>query len=169
VIAYIFALVLAFVPQLPSAVIFDAIRSVAPPLPRSTVRQYARIIYQETGRRGIDPLLLVAFITNESRWNPRTKSVTNDFGLAQVHVAVRGSAKFLGREHELYVPRTNLREWSRLADMWRAYHLRTCDLRDHTWWQHLRWGYKVKERTSRIDDIYEQLKRRFRPARPPEV
>jgi hypothetical protein len=153
----------------PTPVIRDAIRRLAPHRvsPRRA-RHLARIIQREAKRRKIDVFLLVSFIHEESDWNPRLRSKTNDFGLTQVHVAARGSATFLGREAELYDPQTNIREWARLAAMWRGYHQRECEVRvkvcyggadgkpwsctmellhpaDHPWWSHLKWGYKVKK------------------------
>jgi hypothetical protein len=150
--------------------VLSAILSLAPQIGLPTARAYARIIYQETTRRGLDPLLLVAFVDHESNWNPRTRSHTNDYGLAQVHVAVRGSAKFLGREYELYRPRTNLREWCRLAAMWRDYHERSCAGKKHRWWKHLKWGYRVKDpHPDEIDALYQKLKAKFSQPPRPEV
>lgn len=145
-----------------------AIVFLAPHLQKSTVRDYARIIHKEANRRQIDPLLAVSFIHVETfrKWNPRLKSTTNDFGLCQVHVAERGSARFLGREQELFDPKTNIREWVRLAAMWRNYHARTCVEGSHPWWAHLKWGYKVKNpgHAMKVTRVYEMLKRRFNPA-----
>jgi hypothetical protein len=144
-----------------------AILFLAPHLSKPTARNYARIIRTEAARKQIDPLLVVSFIHVETfkRWDPRVKSVTNDYGLCQVHVAVRGSARFLGREEELYNPRTNVHEWVRLADMWRAYHRRACNDHHHLWWAHLKWGYRVKDQkhAHKVRQIFEMLKRRFRP------
>jgi hypothetical protein len=169
-----------------------AIMFLAPHLPKTVAKGYARIINVEAARKRIDPLLVVSFIHVETarQWNSRLHSVTNDFGLTQVHVAANGSASFLGREEELYNPATNIREWSRLADMWRAYHKRECGTRrmecyegipgvwaqswcitkvvrqpDHPWWAHLKWGYRVKdtEHAMKVKRVYEGLKRRFSP------
>jgi len=140
----------------------SAIRGLAPGLPRVVARKYAKIIDRETSKKLIDPLLLVAFIHSESNWRKRLRSFTNDYGLAQVHVAERGSATFLGRETELYDPSTNIKEWCRLASMWRNYHYRTCN-KDHNWWSHLKWGYLIKEsKTSgNIERIYDLLKKKY--------
>jgi hypothetical protein len=146
----------------PTPVIYTAIRSLAPHYqvgPR-LAKQYARIIRQVAQRRKMDPLLVVSFIHVETarKWNPRLKSLTNDFGLCQVHVAARGSARFLGREEELYHPRTNIQEWVRLADMWRAYHKRSCTT-PHPWWAHLKWGFKVKDtkHAQKVANVYHWL------------
>jgi len=139
-----------------------AIQKVAPQLSRRLVRHYAKIVHKVTSRRRIDPLLLVAFITHESQWKSNLRSSTNDYGLGQVHVSANGSAKFLGREKELYRPLTNLQEWSRLAEMWRAYHDRTCDDKHHSWWKHMKWGYKIKNlKPTKVDVLYQQLKQMF--------
>jgi hypothetical protein len=139
-----------------------AIQSLAPR--RVPAKRYARIIHREARRRDIDPFLIVAFIHIESTWNPRAKSPTTDYGLTQVHVAVNGSATFLGREEALYDPATNIREWGRLAVMWRNYHERTCK-DDHPWWAHLKFGYRVKntEHADRVNVLYKSLRLRFAP------
>jgi hypothetical protein len=140
----------------------SAIRRLAPRLPRATARRYARIIDQEAARRDIPGLLVVAFIHVETgrKWNPRLVSPTDDYGLTQVHVAARGSETFLGREEQLFDPRTNIREWCRLAAMWRDYHARTCIPGKHRWWAHLAWGYRVKDTThaEKVLRLYRWLK-----------
>jgi len=143
-----------------------AILLLAPHLPRTTAQLYARIIKTEAARKKVDPLLVVSFIHVETvrGWNTRVKSVTNDYGLCQVHVAARGSETFLGREEQLFIPKVNIREWVRLADMWRAYHQKEGD-DSHPWWAHLKWGYKVKDtnHAMKVKRLYESLKRKFRP------
>lgn len=137
-----------------------AIQLLAPR--RVPAKKYARIIHREARRRDIDPFLIVAFIHIESSWNPRARSVTNDHGLTQVHVAMNGSATFLGREEALYDPATNIREWGRLAVMWRNYHRRACP-HDHPWWAHLKFGYRIKntEHADRVRILYQRLRERF--------
>src|SRR5512137_1016176 len=141
-----------------------AIIFLAPHLGRTVARTYARIIRTEAARKDIDPLLVVSFIHHETykKWRTRIKSPTNDYGLTQVHVAARGSATFLGREEELYDPKTNIREWCRLAHMWRAYHQRACVGAKHHWWAHMKWGYKIKPTKEHpgesVAEIYERLK-----------
>lgn len=165
------ALLLATLPTEPPpvSVIRDAIKSVAPRyLSKTTAGRYAKIIDRVARRRNIHPFLFVAFIHVETarRWDPRTHSKTNDYGLMQVHVAERGSARFLGREEELFNPATNIREWGRLADMWRSYHNRTCDQESHPWWAHLKWGFRVKdsEHADKVKSLYVRLLRKFRQA-----
>lgn len=167
-----------------------AIMFLAPHVPKTVAKDYAKIINVEAARKQIDPLLVVSFIHVETfrKWDPKVKSVTNDYGLCQVHVAARGSANFLGREEELFRPKTNIREWVRLADMWRAYHYRECEIHtqvcyddptegpfgctdevlhkaNHPWWAHLKWGYRVKDRehAMKVKRVYDSLRKRFRP------
>lgn len=137
-----------------------AIQSLAPR--RVPAKRYARIIHWEARRRDIDPFLIVAFIHIESTWNPRAKSPTADYGLTQVHVAVNGSATFLGREEALYDPATNIHEWGRLAVMWRNYHRRECP-HTHLWWAHLKFGYRVKntEHADRVWRLLQYLRKRY--------
>jgi hypothetical protein len=143
---------------------YQVIRSLAPHLSRVVAKKYSKIINRETSKKLIDPLLLIAFIHSESNWRKRLRSFTNDYGLTQVHVAERGSATFLGRETELYDPNTNIKEWCRLAAMWRNYHARTCKI-SHHWWSHLKWGYLIKKsKTSgNIERIYELLQKKYQP------
>lgn len=157
--------------------------------------RYARIVRKMAMHRAVHPLLVVAFIQVESAksWNPRLVSRTNDYGLTQVHVAERGSARFLGREHELYDPATNVREWVRLAAMWRNYHQRKCEVRvevcysgpegpwgcsmevlthsNHRWWAHLKWGYVVKntEHADKVEGLLLWMLRRLQRARQPRA
>lgn len=139
-----------------------AIRRLKPWMAPARAKLYARIIASEAPRRAIDPLLVVSFIQSETAggWNERLVSRTADYGLTQVHVAPRGSARFLGRERELFDPRTNVREWVRLAAMWRAYHERACEPGAHLWWAHLKWGYVIKDPETgyKVLQIYEWLK-----------
>lgn len=144
--------------------VISAIMMLAPQLGHSKIKEYSDLIVFEAGWYGVHPLLVVSFAHNESRWNPRKKSVTNDYGLMQVHVARRGSARFLGREKELYKPRINIREGVRILAMWKGYHERWCK-GDHPYWAHQKWGKKVKDdrRDSKVTRMFEHLKDRFEP------
>jgi len=139
------------------AEIAQAIRHLAPA--HVPARRLARIVAEEAPRWGIHPFMAVAFIHKESSWNPKLVSSTNDYGLTQVHVNPRGSERFLGREHELFDPRTNIREWVRLAAMWRAHHDRSCDAKAHFWWEHLKWGYEIRavERPQKVLGLFRDL------------
>lgn len=165
-----------------SALILKAILFVAPWLPPATAADYAKFIKVASVRRNIHPLLFVAFATVESTWTPTAKSTTADFGLMQVHVAKKGSARFLGRERELLNPRTNINEWGRLAQMWMKYHDRSCGMlvricdtenctneriQYHEWFEHLKWGYVIKNREygMLISALFELLINRFDPKR----
>jgi len=155
-----------------AALLALAIVSIAPHVPQRTARSYARIIEQESAFRDIAATWLAAHVWVESRYKPDHISRTNDHGLGQVHVAVNGSARFLGREWLLQVPRVNLRETVRIADMWRSYHNRECgepwaeepwanprpsrgwpawlypggmfEPSRHSYWAHMKWGRRVK-------------------------
>lgn len=146
-------------------VVISALMALAPHLGHHKIKEYSDLIIFESGWYKMPPLLVVAFIHKESRWNPRKKSVTNDFGLMQVHVARRGSARFLGREKELYRPRTNIREGTRILAMWEGYHNKWCGKNpDHPFWAHQKWGRKVKDtRPSGVTRLFEELKARFEP------
>lgn len=131
-----------------AALLALAICSLAPHVPPRTARSYARMIEQEADFQQIAATWLAAYVWVESRYKPDHRSPTNDYGLGQVHVAARGSATFLGREHELYNPRVNLRETARIAAMWRGYHDRKCgELPGHGYWSHMKWGRRIKSTT----------------------
>ena len=153
-----------------AALLALAIVSIAPHVPQRTARSYARMIEQESDFQQIAATWLAAHVWVESRYKPDHRSPTNDYGLGQVHVAARGSATFLGREHLLYNPRVNLRETARIAAMWRGYHVRSCpvyeqwkcfpghtaeeqdcvrgDQANHNYWSHMKYGYRVKSTAS---------------------
>lgn len=127
----------------------------------TTVAKYADLVAFESKWYKIDPLLVLAFIQVESGWNTRKKSITNDYGLMQVHVARIGSARFYGHEKELYNPRVNIREGVRILAMWKQFHEKYCKDEDHPFWAHNKWGRKVKTYTPRVDALYARLTRKF--------
>lgn len=127
--------------------ILAAIMWLAPQLGHTKIAEYGKLIAFEARWYGIDPADVLTVITHESRWYRYKKSTTNDYGLMQVHVARRGSARFLGREKELYDPQTNIREGTRIMAMWKSYHARVCKSDDeHMYLAHMKWGKVVKNR-----------------------
>ena len=148
-----------------------AIMWLAPGLPHEKVQQYADLIHFEAMWYRVDPLVLVSLIQVESRWNTRKRSVTNDFGLGQIHVAKRGSGDFYGREKMLYNPRVNIREAARIAAMWREYHTKWCR-GAHPYWAHYKYGKRVKADIShaiKVKALLDLLRKKFRPNRPVPV
>lgn len=145
------------------AYILAAILWLAPHQSHTAVKRYADLIAFEAKWYKVDPLLVVALIHIESNWHPRKKSVTNDYGLLQVHVARRGSATFLGREKDLYEPRTNIREGVRILAMWKNYHEKHCP-GEHPYWAHFKWGKRVKhiDHAIKVRELYTALVHRFR-------
>lgn len=142
----------------------SAIMWLAPWLPPERVKLYADLIHFEARWYKVDPLLVVSVIQIESGWRPDKRSVTSDYGLMQVHVAVRGSSNFLRRERELLDPRVNVREGTRILAMWREYHTRWCH-GPHAFWAHYKWGKKVKhdEHAQKVKTLLDLLRRKFRP------
>ena len=153
-----------------TAVIAAAILSLAPHVGRKTSSSHARHIHRAAVRYDVHPLLMVAIahIETSRKWNPRLVSRTTDYGLMQVHVAVRGSARFLGRELQLFDPAINFREGARILRMWKNYHDRTCTT-PHPYWAHYKWGFRVKniDHALKVLRLYRQLKDRFQPSPPP--
>lgn len=128
------------------------------------IQHYADLIHYEANWYQIDPLLVIAIIHVESGWNSTKRSITNDYGLMQVHVARRGSSNFHGREKELLIPRNNIREGVRILAMWKRYHEKWCTTTKtpHTFWNHYKWGYRVKDTkwADKVTALHQRLSQR---------
>jgi hypothetical protein len=138
-----------------------AITFLMPGLSQPIAKKYADLIVFEARWYKIKPKLVVSLIDVESKWSRLKKSVTNDYGLMQVHVSKRGSETFYGRESELYDPRTNIREGVRILAMWKHYHETKCK-GDHPFWAHYKWGKKVGEishavKVQKLLDLLESM------------
>lgn len=125
--------------------ILSAILLMAPSVGRPVSSVYARYIVRGAERTRLDPILISAYIHVESGWNPIKVSRTNDWGLGQIHVAVRGSNRFLYREPLLLFPKINIAETFRLGRMWKRYHSIHCRGLKHHWIAHFKWGKRVKD------------------------
>lgn len=146
--------------------VFMAIVWLHPGMARDPMtRTISDAIVREATRRLIDPLLIVAKISAESKFKRRAKSRTNDWGLMQVHVSRTTYPKYLGRQEVLLTNvRLNIRLGSRLLGFWKGYHDRHCKPGDHPWWSHYQWGRVVKDGGAsgrRVQKIYFKLVRRF--------
>lgn len=147
-----------------TAIIVKALLWLAPHLEPQTATEYAKIIAFEAEWYRVHPALVLAIGHGESRWRNGKVSQTNDYGLLQIHVSVRGSNRFYGREKLLFDPRINIREAFRILDMWRTYHKRWCR-RAHPFWAHYKWGRRVKnlEHTVETGKLYHRLLQKFWP------
>jgi soluble lytic murein transglycosylase-like protein len=112
----------------------------------STAQRYAGYIEAEAARHKIDPLLVVALIHHESRFQKRATSGGN-FGLLQLRVSPTNYPRLLGHEYVLYRPSVNIKLGVALLEWWRDYHRRRCG-GPHHWWSHWQWGKVVKNRGS---------------------
>jgi hypothetical protein len=132
---------------------------LAPHLPRATAEEYADIIQHQTRRRGLDPLLVAAFIHVESRWTVDKISPTYDMGLCQLHVSKHSLPQYRAREWVLFSPVRNLHECADLMVTWRSYHRDHCR-RSHPWISHLKFGYRIRNtlHASRVLEVYGRLK-----------
>lgn len=148
-----------------------AIIWLAPGLGGDAAR-YADLIAFEARWYRVDPLLVVALIQVESGWKPRKRSVTNDYGLLQVHVS-RSCPRFKGRERELFDPRVGIREGVRILSMWREFHDRYCRRAklSHPYWAHFKWGRRVRgiNHATKVRKLYEALRNKFRVERFPDT
>jgi hypothetical protein len=148
--------------------LISAILYLSPGMPHETVKHYADLIHFEAKWYRVDPMVVLAVIQIESGWKAKLRSVTNDYGLMQVHVARHGSADFYRREKELYDPRVNIREGIRILAMWREYHTTWCH-GPHAYWAHYKWGLKVKndDHARRVKALTDFLRKKYK--RPPLV
>jgi len=151
--------------------VLAAIMWLVPQLGHIKAAEYAKLITFEARWYRVDPFDVVAIIQIESRWSTKKKSVTNDYGLMQVHVARRGSSRFLGRTKELFDPATNIREGVRIYTMWLNYHEKWCKPDSHDPIAHYKWGKYVKndEHARRVRSLSSFLARKFRPKKPAVV
>lgn len=146
--------------------VLAAILWLHPATPVKQAKVYAKFIARESTRRDIDPLLVVAIIHLESRFNPKAKSKTHDYGLGQIHVSKTTHSYYLGRERLLFQPGRNIYLGVRMLRFWKNYHDKNCK-NDHYWWIHYQHGKKVirKGRTAgagrRVWKIYRLLLDRF--------
>jgi len=147
-----------------SAVI-AAILWLAPQVGPADARLYGEVIRQEAERWDVDPLLVVAVIHRESRWDPRARSRTNDWGLMQVHVSRTTYSGFLDHPERLFNPRLNIRLGIRLMAIWKGYHAGHCRPGSHPFWAHFKYGKRIprKREGRRVDTLYQELLARFRP------
>lgn len=151
--------------------IVAAILWLVPHLGHVKAAEYAKLIVFESRWYRVDPFDVLSIIQVESRWNTKKKSVTNDYGLMQVHVARRGSSRFLGRTRELLDPATNIREGTRILDMWLRYHEKYCKPGSHDPIAHYKWGKVVKndEHARRVRKLKVFLVKKFKLKQPTAV
>ncbi|MBT8428308.1 MAG: transglycosylase SLT domain-containing protein [Gammaproteobacteria bacterium] len=147
------------------AAVIAAILWLAPHVGQDTAARYGTLIVTHAAVAGVDPLLVVAVIETESRWNPRATSPTRDYGLMQLHVSETTHRRYLGRQRLLYSPARNIRLGVKLLGAWRRHHERRCHgARGHPYWSHYKYGIKVPgaRKGLRVDAVYRRLRARFR-------
>jgi hypothetical protein len=134
---------------------------LAPHLPRATAEEYADIIQHQARRRGIDPLLVAAFIEVESKWTVDKVSPTYDFGLCQLHVSKHSLPQYRAREWVLFSPIRNIHECVDLMATWRSYHKRACQGGHRTgrahrdFIEHLKFGRSIGKSTGHAERVRE--------------
>lgn len=130
---------------------------------RVSIRDYAQHITTEAARVDIDPLLVVALIHREGRWNPKARSGKGDFGLMQIRAKV--FRRFRANPTKLFDYRVNITVGIEALAMWRDYHQKNCKGKKHHWWAHYQHGVKVgnnrsAERVERLRRwLYERTRR----------
>lgn len=141
-----------------AGVVIAAILWLAPQVGPVQAQVYGEAIHREAERWDIDPLLVVAVIHRESRWNPRARSKTHDWGLLQIHVSRTTHSGYLARPERLFNPKLNIRLGIRLMAFWRDYHAGRCR-GDHPWWAHYKYGRRIprKRKGKKVDVLYQQL------------
>lgn len=130
---------------------------------KAPLRDYAQHITTEAARVDIDPLLVVALIHREGRWDPRARSGKGDFGLMQIRARV--FRRFRANPGKLYDYKINITVGIETLAMWRSYHQKNCRGKKHDWWAHYQHGNKVynnrsAERVERLRQwLYERTRR----------
>jgi len=144
--------------------VLAAIAWLQPNLAPQAAQTYAEIIAEVSTKHQVDPLLVVAIIQRETKFQSSKVSRTKDYGLMQIHVTHTSSSQFLGREKDLFDPRVNIRRGVYLLSHYRALHKR-CKNRKHHYWDHYKFGTRVPRRfksaTDRGTITYKALLRRF--------
>jgi hypothetical protein len=148
-------------------IVLAAILWLAPQLPQSTARNYAGLIAWNAEKRGIDPLLVVAIIHVESRWDERAVSAKSSWGLAQIHVSATTNPELRGYEKALFNPAVSIHHAVRMLAMWKAWHEKSCGNRKHPHWAHYQGGYRTGSLRNRawvrkVRKVYAALRNRFR-------
>jgi soluble lytic murein transglycosylase-like protein len=144
--------------------ILAAILWLAPYVGQERATSYAAAIEQTSARHDIDPLLVVALMYRESRFNPRAYSRGN-FGLMQVRVTRKRRPRWVERWREVLRPRTNIRLGVAELAMWRSYHRRKCRGAHHPWYAHYQHGRRVRSLGSakRVGAVYNLIMRVPKP------
>lgn len=143
-----------------------AIMFLVPGLGPTTAKKYAGIIDRVSVIYQIDPLLVVSIIHVETAktWKKKIRSVTNDFGLGQIHVSKDSNPELLGREEVLFDPATNIRYAAKTLAMWKSWHVRVCDER-HPWWAHYQAGRVIRRSnrgwSKKVGALHRMLQLRF--------
>ena len=130
---------------------------------KAPLQDYAQHITTEAERVDVDPLLVVALIHREGRWNTRARSGKGDFGLMQIRARV--FRRFRANPDKLFDYRVNITVGIETLAMWRDYHQKNCGKKKHDWWAHYQHGMKVgnnrsAERVERLRKwLYERTRR----------
>ena len=131
---------------------------------RAPLQDYAQHITEESKRADIDPLLVVALIHREGRWNPKALSGKGDFGLMQIRARVY--KRFRANPKKLLDPKVNITVGIETLAMWRDYHQKNCGKKKHDWWAHYQHGNRVGNNRSaqRVERLWHWLRERTRRA-----
>jgi len=128
----------------------------------NAVQHYAQYITEGGERVDIDPLLVVALIHREGRWNPKAKSGKGDFGLMQIRA--RSYKRFRNNPKKLLDPQVNITVGIETLAMWREFHQKNCGKKRHDWWAHYQHGMHVGNNRSaqRVERLWHWLRERTR-------
>lgn len=146
--------------------VISAILFLAPSMSPHRARNYAILVTREAAHRKVNPLVVVSVIHHETggTWRARLRSHTNDYGLMQVHVSQTTHRRYTGREHLLYRPKLNIYLGTRFLGIAKKWHLKNCRKKNHKWWSHYNWGFRVlkNRRYERsVSKILNRLRLRF--------
>ena len=140
----------------------SAILWLAPYIDKPTAKEYAHIIVEHSGKRSVNPYLVVATIHRESRF-VRTRVSRRNYGLMQVRVSRTTNPDLIGQEWLLLLPEKNIATGIEMLAYWKRYHRRQCKDDSHPWWSHYQWGNRVRGVGSgrRVGRIYRILAKKF--------
>lgn len=87
--------------------VYEQIKSTVARYNKDNSEEFAKLVYDNAIRVGIDPLFLASIITTESHWRPNVVSPKNAVGLGQITPI---TAKELGVKHsDMFDPAENIK------------------------------------------------------------
>jgi hypothetical protein len=145
-----------------AAILAAAIIAIHPFIPADRAGIYASLILTNAEQFKVDPLIVAARISVETRYHWDQISRTKDYGLMQLHVSKTTRPAWLGFEKALLEPSLNIHLGVKALKMWKRYHKTKCK-GEHPWWLHYKYGTRVPAKgTARSQKVMHKYLRLFR-------